>query len=151
MALDLDVSRTKDIAVVRCRGRIVFGREADELRRVILGLLNEFQRIVLSFAWVEYIDSNGLGTLVASLISARHRGAEIKLAALGLSGHLKTGQRWSGQNRPTRVAGTPVVLPRRILWWQVCFCAPTARATFEHVAVMEQSIEHGGDGCTVAQ
>jgi hypothetical protein len=28
-------------AVVRCRGRIVFGDEADELRRVILGLLKE--------------------------------------------------------------------------------------------------------------
>ena len=68
-----------------------------------------------------------------------------------LSGHLKTGQRWSGQNRPTRVAGTPLFLHRRILWRQVCFSAPTARATFEHVAVMEQSIEHGGDRCAVAK
>jgi len=82
MALKLDVSRTKDIAVVRCRGRIVFGEEADELRRVILGLLKETQRIVLNLLWVEYIDSSGLGTLVASFISARTRGAEIKFAAL---------------------------------------------------------------------
>ena len=83
MALNLDVSKTKDIAIVRCRGRIVFGEEADELRRVILGLLRETQRIVLSLAWIEYIDSSGLGVLVASLISARHHGGEIKLAALG--------------------------------------------------------------------
>ena len=83
MALNLDVSRAKDIVVIRCRGRIVFGEEADELRRAILGLLKETQRIVLNFAWIEYIDSCGLGTLVASFISARHRGAEIKLAALG--------------------------------------------------------------------
>jgi anti-sigma B factor antagonist len=83
MALKIDVTRAKDIAVVRCRGRIVFGEEADELRRVILDLLKKTRRIVLNFAWVEYIDSNGLGVLVASLISARHRGAEIKLAALG--------------------------------------------------------------------
>ena|SRR5215472_7077211 len=83
MALNLDVSRTEGIAIVRCRGRIVFGDEADELRRIILGLLNETQRIVLNFAWIEYIDSSGLGVLVASLISARHRGAQIKLAALG--------------------------------------------------------------------
>ena len=83
MALILDVSRVEDIAVVPCRGRIVFGEEADELRRVILDLLKKTRRIVLNFAWVEYIDSNGLGVLVASLISARHRGAEIKLAALG--------------------------------------------------------------------
>jgi anti-sigma B factor antagonist len=82
MALTLDVSRTSGIAVLRCRGRIVFGKEADELRRVILDLLNETQRIVLNFAWIEYLDSCGVGVLVASLISARHRGAEIKLAAL---------------------------------------------------------------------
>jgi anti-sigma B factor antagonist len=83
MALILDVSTVEDIAVVRCRGRIVFGEEADELRRVILDLLNKSRRIVLNFAWVEYLDSSGLGVLIASLISSRHRGAEIKLAALG--------------------------------------------------------------------
>jgi anti-sigma B factor antagonist len=83
MPVNLDVSRSNNIAVVRCRGRIVFGEEADELRRVILGLLKETEGIVLDFAWVEYIDSSGVGVLVASLISARNRGAEIKLAALG--------------------------------------------------------------------
>ncbi|HET6176193.1 MAG TPA: STAS domain-containing protein [Candidatus Sulfotelmatobacter sp.] len=82
MALKLDVSRTDDIAVVRCRGRIVFGEEADDLRRVVLSLLKETQRIVLNLVWIEYIDSSGLGTLVASFISARHYGAEIKFAAV---------------------------------------------------------------------
>jgi anti-sigma B factor antagonist len=87
MALNLDVSRTDDIAVVRCRGRIVFGEEADELRRVALGLLNETKRIVLNLAWIGHIDSSGLGTLVASFISARNRGAEIKFAALSPEAH----------------------------------------------------------------
>jgi anti-sigma B factor antagonist len=82
MDLKLDVSRTEDIAVVRCRGRIVFGEEADELRRVVLGLLNETKRIILNLAWIGHIDSCGLGTLVASFISARNRGAEIKFSAL---------------------------------------------------------------------
>src|ERR1700686_2614260 len=77
MALNLDVSRTGDIVVVRCRGRIVFGEEADELRGLMLSLLKETKRIVLNLAWVVYMDSSGLGTLVASFISARHRGAEI--------------------------------------------------------------------------
>jgi anti-anti-sigma factor len=82
MALKMDVSRTEDITVVRCRGRVVFGEEADELRRIVLGLLNETKRIVLNLGWIGQIDSSGLGTLVASLISARNRRAEIKLAAL---------------------------------------------------------------------
>jgi len=82
MALKMDVLRVGDIAVVRCRGRIVFGQEADELRRVILGLLNETKRIVLNLTWVAHIDSSGLGTLVACFVSARNRGAEIRFAAL---------------------------------------------------------------------
>jgi len=45
-------------------------------------VMKETNRIVLNLAWVVYIDSSGLGTLVASFISARHRGAEIKFAAL---------------------------------------------------------------------
>lgn len=82
MSLLLDISRTKGIAVVRCRGRIVFGEESDELRRIVLGLLNDTKQIVLNLAWIAHIDSSGLGTLVASFISARHHGAEIKFAAL---------------------------------------------------------------------
>ena len=82
MSLHLDVSRINDIAVVRCRGRIVFGQESDDLRALLLGLLQESNRIVLNMAWIAHIDSSGLGTLVASFISGRHRGAEIKFAAL---------------------------------------------------------------------
>ena len=87
MALHLDVSKTNDIAVIECRGRIVFGEEADELTGVILGLLKETHRIVLNLLWIEHIDSTGLGTLVRSFISARHHGAEIKFAAL--SAHVR--------------------------------------------------------------
>ena len=82
MSLTLDISRTRDIAVIQCRGRIVFGEETDELRRVLLGLLNETKRVVLVLASIEQIDSTGLGMLVASFISARNRGAKIKFAAL---------------------------------------------------------------------
>jgi anti-sigma B factor antagonist len=81
MALNLHVSNFEDIAIVFCRGRVVFGEDADELRRVILGLLKQTKSIVLNFAWVGQVDSSGLGTLVASFISARHHGARIKFAA----------------------------------------------------------------------
>ena len=71
MAINLDVSRTGDIAVVRCRGRIVFGEEADELRRVILSLLKETNRIVLNLAWIVYIDSRDRSGLMRTI--RRHR------------------------------------------------------------------------------
>src|SRR5260370_17284787 len=64
-----------------------------------------------------------------------------------LSGHPKTGQRWSGQNRPTEEAGDSVVLPRGFLRRQVYFRAPTSRTAFENMTVMEEAIEHGGQRC----
>ena len=82
MPLTLDISKTDDIAVIHCRGRIVFGKEADELRRIVLGSLNETRRIVLNLGSIEYLDSTGLETLIALFISARNRKAEIKFAAL---------------------------------------------------------------------
>jgi len=40
----------------------------------------------------------------------------------GLSGHFKTGQWWSGQNRPMEIARNKVFLSCVGLVRQVCFC-----------------------------
>jgi anti-sigma B factor antagonist len=82
MELRLDVARQADVAVVRCRGRIVFGEEVDELRLTVLALLKETNRLVLRLAGIEQIDSEGLAALVGLFISARNRGGELKLADL---------------------------------------------------------------------
>jgi len=82
MELRLDVVRRADVAVVRCRGRIVFGQEVDELRLVVLTLLKETNRLVLQLAGIEQIDSEGLAGLVGLFISARNRGGALKLAEL---------------------------------------------------------------------
>jgi len=85
MDLKLDISRIGDIAVVRCRGRIVFGEEADELRRVLLDLLQQTKRIVLNLAWIEYIDSSCLGTIVAQ---RQARGPKSAASPIELTGAL---------------------------------------------------------------
>jgi len=82
MELRLDVVRKADVAIVRCRGRIVFGQEVDELRLTVLSLLKECNRVVLQLAGVEQIDSEGLAALVGLFISARNRSGELKLADL---------------------------------------------------------------------
>ena len=58
-------------------------------------------------------------------------------------GHFKTGQR--------KVAWDQVVLLRRLLWRQVCFRAPTPWTAFKYMAVMEETIEHSGNGGAVAE
>jgi anti-sigma B factor antagonist len=82
MHLQLDVARQSDVAVVRCRGRIVFGEDVDELRVTVLSLLRESNHVVLQLAGIEQIDSEGLAALVGLFISARNRGGELKLADL---------------------------------------------------------------------
>jgi anti-sigma B factor antagonist len=76
-------TRTKDgILVVDCSGRIVFGEESALLRETVKKTVAENNRIVLNLGEVSYIDSGGLGTLVALRTTAQNAGGTIKLASL---------------------------------------------------------------------
>jgi anti-sigma B factor antagonist len=76
-------TRTKDgILIVDCVGRIVFGEESSLLRETVKKTVMENNRIVLNLGEVSYIDSGGLGTLVALHTTAHNAGGAIKLASL---------------------------------------------------------------------
>ncbi|MFZ0760507.1 MAG: STAS domain-containing protein [Candidatus Sulfotelmatobacter sp.] len=76
-------ARTQDgVLVVDCSGRIVFGEESSLLRETVKPLVTENNRIVLNLGEVSYIDSGGLGTLVALLITAQNACGTIKLTNL---------------------------------------------------------------------
>jgi integrase len=64
------------------------------------------------------------------------RRAEAKFLAVSLSGHFKTGQWWSGQNRPTDPARDQVLLSLCLLIRQVHFGSPTPGAAFENMTVV---------------
>jgi len=75
--------RNKDgILLVDCSGRIVFGDESSLLRETVKKAVSENNRIVLNLGEVSYIDSGGLGTLVALRTTAQNAGGTIKLASL---------------------------------------------------------------------
>jgi anti-sigma B factor antagonist len=75
--------RTQDgIFVVDCTGRIVFGEESALLRETVKKAVSENSRIVLNLGEVSYIDSGGLGTLVALRTTAQNGGGTIKLTNL---------------------------------------------------------------------
>jgi len=76
-------TRVKDgILLVDCSGRIVFGDESSLLRETIKKAVTENNRIVLNLGEVSYIDSGGLGTLVALRVTAQNAGGAIKLTNL---------------------------------------------------------------------
>ena len=77
------VTQTKDgILVVDCIGRIVFGEESSLLRVTVKKAISQNNRIVLNLGEVSYIDSGGLGTLVALRTTAQNAGGTIKLTNL---------------------------------------------------------------------
>ena len=82
MQLKLTVRTKDDIVVVDCAGRIVFGEESADLRDTVKMVITQSKRIILNLSGVTYIDSGGLGTLVALYTSARNNGGSIKLANL---------------------------------------------------------------------
>jgi len=78
---DRDVS---GVNVLDIEGRIVLGEESNSFREKVKSLLAAGKKkIVLNLANVTYIDSAGLGTLVATFHSARSQGATLKLTNLG--------------------------------------------------------------------
>ena len=79
MQLKLATRTTDGVLVVDCSGRIVFGEESSLLRDTVKKAVSENNRIVLNLGEVNYIDSGGLGTLVALRTTAQNAGGTIKL------------------------------------------------------------------------
>ena len=83
MALEITEKESSGVTVLMLAGRVTLGEESNKLRTKLKDLLGEGKtRVVLDLAEVKYIDSAGLGTLVAGYTSARNQGAGMKLANL---------------------------------------------------------------------
>lgn len=82
MQLKLTSKTVDGIYVLQCNGRIVFGEESSLLRETVKKAIPDFKKIVLNLAEINYIDSGGLGTLVALHTTAANAGGTIKLANL---------------------------------------------------------------------
>jgi anti-sigma B factor antagonist len=84
VALRMTDREVNGVNVIDLEGRIVLGEESNSFREKVKGLLAAGKKnIVLNLSNVSYIDSAGLGTLVATFHSARSQGATLKLANLG--------------------------------------------------------------------
>jgi anti-sigma B factor antagonist len=82
MQLKLNTRTVNEVVVVDCNGRIVFGEESALLRDTLKQLIQENNQIVLNLSGISYIDSGGLGTLVALYTTAQNAGGSLKLANL---------------------------------------------------------------------
>ena len=76
------------VSVVTPYGRIVFGEGSNVLREKVKSLIGEGKKqIVLNMVNIKYIDSSGLGALVAAHFSAKTQSASVRLCNLGEKFH----------------------------------------------------------------
>src|ERR1700722_445543 len=88
MYLNIANKQIGDVSVVSLKGRIVLGEGSSALRERIKSLVGDGKKkIVLNMANVTYIDSAGLGTLVAAHISVKKQGTTLLLSDLGNKFH----------------------------------------------------------------
>ncbi len=88
MVINMTSKEIDGISVVALNGRIVLGEESNLLRERVKSLISEGKKkIVLNMANVAYIDSAGLGILVAAHVSAKTQGAALHLSNLGNKFH----------------------------------------------------------------
>jgi anti-sigma B factor antagonist len=84
MALKMTNREGNGVSVVALDGRIVIGEESNSLREKLKSLIADGKKkIVLNMDNIKYIDSTGLGTLVAAHCSAKTHGALLRLCRLG--------------------------------------------------------------------
>jgi anti-sigma B factor antagonist len=80
--MDIDVKESGKITVVVPQGDVDMA-VADEIRQRLTGLVDQGRtQLVLDLAAVMYIDSSGLGALVAAMKHARAAGGDIKVCML---------------------------------------------------------------------
>jgi anti-sigma B factor antagonist len=86
--LNIATKQAGDVSVVALKGRIVLGEGSSALRERVKNRVEDGKKkIVLNMANVTYIDSAGLGALVAAHVSAKKDGAVLLLSDLGTKFH----------------------------------------------------------------
>ena len=81
-SLSFEIVRTQDAAVVKCHGRMLTWG-TDDFQQAVKSLLPETKQIVIDLADLKFVDSLGLGALVALYVSARRAGSRLRVEHLG--------------------------------------------------------------------
>lgn len=79
----MKIERTMEnkIAVISLGGKLMGGPDADEVRDVIRGCLDDgVKDVLMDLAGVSWVNSTGLGILIASHVTVTNAGGKLKLS-----------------------------------------------------------------------
>jgi anti-sigma B factor antagonist len=83
MSMTLKTRQSGDVTIVDVAGRIQLGEGSSSLREELRGLIaKNHTKILLNLGEVSYIDSSGMGELVAGFTTVTGRGGQLKLLNL---------------------------------------------------------------------
>jgi anti-sigma B factor antagonist len=83
MSLRLNIRRVGEISVIDVSGRLTLGQGSGAIREEVQELLvGGNLKILINLAEVSYIDSSGIGELVADFTSVTNAGGALKLVGL---------------------------------------------------------------------
>jgi len=88
MSMSLATRVVDGVTVLDLSGKITLGGESGKLRDAVRAIVAEgSKKILVNLSEVSYIDSSGLGELVAAYTAVKNAGGELKL--LGLTSKVK--------------------------------------------------------------
>lgn len=80
MPCKANIRQVGDVTIVDLSGRITLGDGSGVVRETVKDMLKEGQKnVLLNLGDVSYIDSSGLGELVAAYATGANQGSQIKL------------------------------------------------------------------------
>jgi anti-sigma B factor antagonist len=72
-----------DVAILAIKGNLMGEPDTTDVRDKIYSLLqDDVRKIVLDMSKVKWINSSGLGTLIAALTSVKNKGGDMRLAGV---------------------------------------------------------------------
>ena len=82
--MHVDVRKSGDVVIVDLEGRLVVGVGEQQLRDIMNELLAEgWQKVLINLSGVSWIDSAGIGELVAGIKLAKRFNCSVKLLRVG--------------------------------------------------------------------
>jgi anti-sigma B factor antagonist len=88
MSVKLNTRQVGDVTVIDISGRVTLGEGSSAIREAMRDLTAKGnKKVLLNLSEVSYIDSTGIGELVAGFTSAANAGGTVKL--LGVTKHVK--------------------------------------------------------------
>ncbi|HXW89095.1 MAG TPA: STAS domain-containing protein [Terriglobales bacterium] len=86
--MKIGTRKVEDVTIVDISGQIILGQETGLLRSAVHDLVSRGEKkVILNLAEVSYIDSSGLGELIASYTTVRNQGGQLKLLNLSKKVH----------------------------------------------------------------